>query len=175
VGGSTPRTNETAYWEGGTHYWATPKDLSRLSVRALLSTERRITDEGLGQISSGLLPAGTVLLSSRAPIGYLAIAEVPAAINQGFIAMKAKQGISNQFLLNWADHAQAEIVSRANGSTFLEISKAAFRPIQVLTPSSALMESFHRALNPPMPPPRFATAKVDLRGSSIGKLGCSME
>jgi type I restriction enzyme, S subunit len=148
VGGSTPRTNENAYWEGGTHYWATPKDLSRLSVRALLSTERRITDEGLGQISSGLLPTGTVLLSSRAPIGYLAIAEVPVAINQGFIAMKAKQGISNQFLLNWLDHAQEEIVSRANGSTFLEISKAAFRPIQVLTPSSVLMEVFHRAVNP---------------------------
>jgi type I restriction enzyme, S subunit len=53
----------------------------------LLETERRIADAGLAQVSSGLLPEGTVLLSSRAPIGYLAIAEVPVAINQGFIAV----------------------------------------------------------------------------------------
>jgi len=71
VGGSTPSTKELTYWNEGTHCWATPKDLSALTVPVLLNTERRITDAGLAQISSGLLPAGTVLLSSRAPIGYL--------------------------------------------------------------------------------------------------------
>lgn len=144
VGGSTPRTEVAAYWEGGTHYWATPKDLSGLSAPVLLSTERRITDAGLAQISSGLLPAGTVLMSSRAPIGYLAIAEVAVAINQGFIAMKPKAGTSNLFLLYWAECAHEEILSRANGSTFLEISKAAFRPIQVSTPPLVVMDAFHR-------------------------------
>ena len=74
----------------------------RLSVPVLLDTERRITDAGLSQIGSGLLPKGTVLLSSRAPIGYLAIAEIPVAINQGFIAMTPKTGASNIFLLLWA-------------------------------------------------------------------------
>jgi len=144
VGGSTPRTNEAAYWEGGTHFWATPKDLSGLSSPVLLSTERSITDAGLAQIGSGLLPVGTVLMSSRAPIGYLAIAEVAVAINQGFIAMKPKVGISNLFLLYWAEHAQEEILSRANGSTFLEISKVAFRPINVSTATLAVMDVFHR-------------------------------
>ena len=91
-GGSTPSTKEPAFWEGGAHSWATPKDLSGLSNPVLLETERRITDAGLTQISSGLLPAGTVLLSSRAPIGYLAVAEVPVAINQGFIAMQPLEG-----------------------------------------------------------------------------------
>jgi type I restriction enzyme S subunit len=69
VGGSTPSTREPAFW-GGDISWATPKDLSSLSTPVLLSTERQITEAGLSQIGSGLLPVGTVLLSSRAPIGY---------------------------------------------------------------------------------------------------------
>jgi type I restriction enzyme, S subunit len=147
VGGSTPSTKEPAYWEGA-HAWATPKDLSTLLVPVLLDTERRVTDAGLAQISSGLLPKGTVLLSSRAPIGYLAVAEVPAAINQGFIAMKPKAGTSNLFLLFWASVAHDEIVSRANGSTFLEISKTNFRPIPVVKPSSSIMQAFERQARP---------------------------
>jgi type I restriction enzyme S subunit len=142
AGGATPSTKEPAYWDGGTHAWATPKDLSGLSVPVLLDTERRITDAGLSQIGSGLLPKGTVLLSSRAPIGYLAVAEIPVAINQGFIAMTPKMGTSNIFLLLWASVAHEEIVSRANGSTFLEISKANFRPIPVVSPSAAVMRAF---------------------------------
>ena len=144
VGGTTPSTKEPSYWEGGTHAWATPKDLSALSVPVLLDTERRITDAGLAQVGSGLLPRGTVLLSSRAPIGYLAVAELPVAINQGFIAMVPKAGTSNLFLLLWAGVAHEDIVSRANGSTFLEISKANFRPIPVVAPSAQLMLSFER-------------------------------
>jgi type I restriction enzyme S subunit len=80
-GGSTPSTKESEFWEGGKHCWATPKDLSALKFPVLLDTERKITDAGLAKISSGLLPVGTVLLSSRAPIGYLAIAEVPGTSN----------------------------------------------------------------------------------------------
>ena len=131
AGGTTPSTKEPAYWDGGTYAWATPKDLSGLSVPVLLDTERRITDAGLSQIGSGLLPKGTVLLSSRAPIGYLAVVEIPVAINQGFIAMTPRLGTTNLFLFLWASVAHEEIVSRANGSTFLEISKANFRDVHV--------------------------------------------
>jgi len=148
VGGSTPSTKEPCYWDGGTHHWVTPKDLSGLSVPVLLDTERCITDAGLSQIGSGLLPKGAVLLSSRAPIGYLAVAEVPVAVNQGFIAMKPKKGVSNIFLLLWARVAHEEIISRANGSTFLEISKANFRPIPVVTPSADVMQAFEGLARP---------------------------
>jgi type I restriction enzyme S subunit len=89
-----------------------------------------------------------VLLSSRAPIGYRAVAEVPVAINQGFIAMKPRDGISNLFLLLWAESAHDEIVSHANGSTFLEISKASFRPICVVAPSDSSMVIFDRLARP---------------------------
>ncbi len=148
VGGSTPSTKEPAFWEEGNHYWATPKDLSRLGGPVLLHTERRITDAGLSEISSGLLPAGTVLLSSRAPIGYLAVAEVPVAINQGFIAMKPKPGVSDLYLLLWAGFAHDEIMSRANGSTFLEINKANFRAIPAFSPSRSVMEAFGSTVQP---------------------------
>jgi type I restriction enzyme S subunit len=82
VGGGTPSTAEPKYWQGGTHHWTTPKDFSSLQAPVLLDTDRKLTDAGIAKISSGLLPAGTVLLSSRAPVGYLAIAAMPVAINE---------------------------------------------------------------------------------------------
>jgi type I restriction enzyme S subunit len=174
VGGSTPSTKDAAYWEGGRHCWATPKDLSTLSVPVLLDTERRITDRGLTHISSGLLPAGTVLMSSRAPIGYLAIAEVPVAINQGFIALKPKADVSNLFILWWAQSAQHEIVSRANGSTFLEINKANFRTIPTVVPDAPVMDLFERIVRPlyarVVASEREATTLAALRDTLLPKL-----
>lgn len=174
VGGSTPSTKEPAYWSEGMHHWVTPKDLSSLTVPVLLDTERRITDAGLAQIGSGLLPTGTVLLSSRAPIGYLAVAEVPLAINQGFIAMKPKKGVSNLFLLLWASVAQDDILSRANGSTFLEISKANFRPIPLVAPRVNVMEAFDRQVGPLykriVENERASRTLADLRDALLPKL-----
>src|ERR1035441_9576792 len=123
VGGGTPSTAEPKYWEGGTHHWTTPKDFSSLQAPVLLDTDRKLTDAGIAKISSGLLPAGTLLLSSRAPVGYLAIAAMPVAINQGFIAMKCNERASHFFILNWCQVNMAEIESRATGTTFAEISK----------------------------------------------------
>lgn len=144
-GGSTPSTQEPEFWEGGHHCWATPKDLSALKFPVLLDTDRKVTDAGLVKISSGLLPVGTVLLSSRAPIGYLAIAEVPTAINQGFIAMKCDGVLPNVFVLQWCRERMDAIVGNANGSTFQEISKSNFRPISVVVPSEPLLASFTKS------------------------------
>ena len=144
-GGSTPSTKEANFWEGGHHCWATPKDLSPLKFPVLLNTDRKITDAGLAKISSGLLPVGTVLLSSRAPIGYLAIAEVPTAINQGFIAMKCDGVLPNVFVLLWCRESMDAIVGNANGSTFQEISKTNFRPIPVVVPSEPVLTRFRKS------------------------------
>jgi type I restriction enzyme S subunit len=148
VGGSTPSTAEPKFWEDGTHCWATPKDLSTLEAPVLIDTDRKITEEGVRAISSGLLPAGTLLLSSRAPVGYLAISTMPVAINQGFIAMKSNERASNYFLLNWCRSSMAEIESRASGTTFAEISKQNFRPILILLPPRELMAEFTRSVTP---------------------------
>jgi type I restriction enzyme S subunit len=142
VGGGTPSTAEPIYWEGGTHHWTTPKDFSSLQAPVLLDTDRKLTDAGIAKISSGLLPAGTLLLSSRAPVGYLAITAMPVAINQGFIALKCNGFASNIFMLNWCQTNIAEIESRATGTTFAEISKQNFRPIPVVLPPIELMAAF---------------------------------
>jgi type I restriction enzyme S subunit len=147
VGGSTPSTKETAFW-GGDISWATPKDLSSLSSPVLLSTERQITAAGLSQIGSGLLPVGTVLLSSRAPIGYMAIAKIPVAVNQGFIAMICKRRLSNTFVWLWAQANMETVHQNANGSTFQEISKANFRPIKVIIPAPELLRAFDDIVKP---------------------------
>lgn len=148
LGGATPSTSEVEYWEGGIHNWATPKDLSSLQSPFLLNTERKITNAGASKISSGLLPVGTLLLSSRAPIGYLAIATIPVAINQGFIAMKCGDKATNFFMLNWCRANMAEIDSRATGTTFQEISKLNFRPIRFCLPSKDVMASFTASVQP---------------------------
>jgi type I restriction enzyme S subunit len=148
VGGGTPSTAEPKYWEGGTHHWTTPKDFSALQAPVLLDTDRKLTDAGIAKISSGLLPAGTLLLSSRAPVGYLAIAAIPVAINQGFIALKCNDRASNLFMLNWCQTNMAEIESRATGTTFAEISKQNFRPIRVVLPPKELMAAFTAKVAP---------------------------
>ncbi|MBU2802187.1 restriction endonuclease subunit S [Acidithiobacillus caldus] len=148
VGGSTPSTGNPDYWTGGTYYWATPKDLSNLKVPVLLTTESKITEAGLEQISSRLLPIGTVLLSSRAPIGYLAITEIPVAINQGFIALKPHNHQDSIFVMLLIKHNMEEIISRANGSTFLEVSKAKFRPIPVLHLDKIVRGEFAKTVFP---------------------------
>jgi type I restriction enzyme S subunit len=148
VGGGTPSTAEPKYWEGGTHHWTTPKDFSALQAPVLLDTDRKLTGAGIAKISSGLLPGGTLLLSSRAPVGYLAIAAMPVAINQGFIAMKCNDRASNFFMLNWCQTNMAEIESRATGTTFAEISKQNFRPIRVVLPPKELMAAFTAKVAP---------------------------
>jgi type I restriction enzyme S subunit len=119
-----------------------------LQAPVLVGTERRITHQGVAKISSGLLPAGTLLLSSRAPVGYLAIATIPVAVNQGFIAMKCNERVSNYFMLNWCRSNMAEIESRASGTTFAEISKQNFRPIPIILPSSEIMAAFTKIVVP---------------------------
>lgn len=148
VGGTTPSTNSPDFWGNGTIMWATPKDLSNSNSVHLLNTGKKITELGLSKISSGLLPIGTVLLSSRAPVGYLAVTVEPTAINQGFIALKPKDNISNFYLFNWCSENLEEIKNRASGTTFAEISKKSFRPISAIRPSDELMSHLHCLVSP---------------------------
>ena len=147
VGGATPDTKKSAFWEPEVHCWTTPKDLSGIAIPVLMDTERRLSDEGLAKIGSGLLPVGTLLLSSRAPIGYLALTCVPMAINQGYIAMLPGGLLPPLFMLFWCRQNMENIKSRANGSTFMEISKRAFRPILTVVPPPEVVASFIDAIS----------------------------
>ena len=148
VGGATPDTKDPSYWSPEEHAWTTPKDLSGLPAPVLLRTDRRLSTKGLAKIGSGLLPVGTLLMSSRAPIGYLAIAQVPVAINQGYIAIPPGSLLPPLYMLFWCRQNMESIKARANGSTFMEISKKAFRPIPALVPSSPAIEAFLAVASP---------------------------
>lgn len=142
VGGGTPSTSNPDFWENGGIPWTTPKDLTGVAAPVMLDTERRITKIGLAKISSGLLPTGTLLLSSRAPIGYLAITQLPVAINQGYIALNAKGYVGNLYMLFWLKQNMDVVKGRANGTTFQEISKGSFRDIYMILPDAATANRF---------------------------------
>ncbi|SOZ36220.1 Restriction modification system DNA specificity domain protein (fragment) [Cupriavidus neocaledonicus] len=142
VGGATPDTKEPDFWDPAEFCWTTPKDLSGMQAPVLLSTERKLSAKGLAKISSGLLPTGTLLMSSRAPIGYLAIAQTRLAINQGYIAMPPGSTLPPLYMLFWCRQNMEGIKARANGSTFMEISKKAFRPIPILVPPGSVIQAF---------------------------------
>ncbi|MEP1215113.1 MAG: restriction endonuclease subunit S [Marinobacter sp.] len=144
VGGGTPSTKNPAFWEAGQISWTSPKDLSNLADRVLVETERKITEAGLAKISSGLLPIDTVLMSSRAPVGYLALAKIPVAVNQGYIAMKCEKTLTPAFVIQWCQSHMGEIKSRASGTTFAEISKKNFKIIPVVTPAESLISIYSR-------------------------------
>lgn len=146
VGGGTPNTKTEEFWDGGTHLWATPRDLSKLSGVFIGDTERKLTDAGLAKVSSGLSPTGSVLMSSRAPIGYLAIASQPVAVNQGFIVMRPTDRFPTHFAKLWCEANMETIEANANGSTFQEISKKNFKPILVTVPSSEVMVEFSQVV-----------------------------
>jgi type I restriction enzyme S subunit len=147
VGGSTPSTKVPAYWDGE-YCWTTPKDLSSLSSPVLLDTQGRITEEGLKKITSGLLPINALLLSSRAPVGDLAIAKVPVAVNQGYIAIPPENPLGSLFLLYWCEVNMERIKERAGGTTFQEISKTNFRPILLVVPPSKVTAQFESLVAP---------------------------
>ncbi len=146
-GGTTPSTSNQEFWNGSFN-WTSPKDLSSLRVPVLLNTEKKITEAGLKKVGSGLLPIGTLLLSSRAPIGYLAITQIPVAINQGYIAIVCDKGYSNLFMLNWLKENMNIIIQNSNGSTFLEISKSVFRNINIAVPPTSKVKNFDKIANP---------------------------
>lgn len=146
VGGGTPSTKNADFWDDGIHYWTTPKDLSNLTDKILLNTERKITDAGLKKISSGLLPKDTVLMSSRAPVGYLALSKIEVAINQGYIAILPNMKYSAEYLIQWCEANMAEIKGRASGTTFQEISKKNFREINFICPDEKIVASYTKTV-----------------------------
>ena len=146
-GGNTPSTKEPTYW-GGTYPFATPKDLSTLNGSILSSTARRLTKKGLARIHSGLLPVGTVLLSSRAPIGYLAVTEIAVATNQGVIAMVCDGTVGSSYMLHWTRENMDSIKAVSIGTTFAEVSKSTFREIPLVLPCEAVHAAWQDFIAP---------------------------
>lgn len=137
VGGATPSTSVEKYY-GGEIAWVTPKDLSSFSGRYIECGERNITEEGLNSCSAQLLPAGSVLFSSRAPIGYVAIAKNPIATNQGFKSLVPDtKKVDSLFMYYLLKYNKNRIEAMGSGTTFKEVSGATMKNIEVNLPPLA--------------------------------------
>lgn len=121
VGGGTPKTNVIEYWNGEIP-WITPRDLSNFNGRFISKGERNISEKGLINSSARILPKGTILLSTRAPVGYLAIAENQMTTNQGFRSLIPFKNTDNIFLFYLLKNNVEYLKSQATGTTFGELS-----------------------------------------------------
>ena len=132
IGGGTPRTDNPEFF-GGKIPWITPADLSGYTSKTISHGARNITQSGLDNSGARMMPTGSVLFSSRAPIGYVAIAANPVSTNQGFKSFVLRDGIFPDFVYYYLQSARELIVNYASGTTFLEISgkKAAQIPFPV--------------------------------------------
>ncbi len=134
IGGGTPSTKEATYWDGNIP-WLTPKDLSSHTGMYVKRGERSITKAGLDGSSAKIVPPGTVLFTSRAPIGYLAIAEQAISTNQGFKSLVLNTEQDNRFFYYLLRFHTPDIEAIATGSTFKEISGSALGSFEVTIPS----------------------------------------
>ncbi|KLU47821.1 restriction endonuclease subunit S [Klebsiella michiganensis] len=143
VGGGTPDTNSLLYWNGEIP-WFTPSEIKEKFVSA---SYRTITPEGLATSSAKLIPAGTVLFTSRATIGDVAIAQYQCSTNQGFQNICVNKNNSNYFVYYLLCSLKNTFIRRAGGSTFPEISKSNFQSTEILVPSLSEQTKIARFLS----------------------------
>lgn len=134
VGGATPSTKKAENYVNGTYSWITPKDLSNFEGRYIRHGERNITEQGLKSCSTRLMPEKTILFSSRAPIGYIAIAEKELCTNQGFKSVIPNEETDYMFLYYLLKHNKEKIDNMGSGTTFKEISGNTMKSILVSVP-----------------------------------------
>lgn len=131
--GATPSTGIAANWNGSIP-WCTPTDITNTSGKYLTGTARSITQQGLGACGAGLLPAGALLLCSRATIGEIKIASTPVCTNQGFKSLICTDRVHSEFLYYLVLGLKPRLIRQAIGSTFLEVGKQALASMRVQVP-----------------------------------------
>ena len=142
VGGSTPSKSKPEYYTDNGIAWITPKDLSVDKSKFISHGADDITELGLRNSSATIMPAGTVLFSSRAPIGYIAIADGEVTTNQGFKSVVPNSNVGTAFVYYFLKNALPTIESMASGSTFKEISGSAMRTVPAIIPDDESLQEF---------------------------------
>lgn len=136
VGGATPSTKDSSNYEGGKIAWITPKDLSNYEDRYISRGERNITEKGLSGCSAQLMPKHSVLFTSRAPIGYVAIAANEVCTNQGFKSVVPNEDTDYLFLYYLLKYNKNKIEGLGSGTTFKEVSGNTMKGIKVKVPTT---------------------------------------
>lgn len=144
VGGGTPSTKIQSYYEKGDILWVTPTDITRNFSLALLDTEKKITPEGLKNSSANMLPAETILMTSRASVGFFRMCKYEVCTNQGFISCIPKRENLQMYLLFNLKSRVEEIRQKAGGSTYLEISKTVFRELKIILPKDEVLAEYQK-------------------------------
>ena len=144
VGGGTPSTKIQSYYEKGDILWVTPTDITRNFSLALLDTEKKITPEGLKNSSAKMLPAETILMTSRASVGFFGMCKYEVCTNQGFISCIPKRENLQMYLLFNLKSRVEEIRQKAGGSTYLEISKTVFRELKIILPKDEVLAEYQK-------------------------------
>ena len=121
IGGGTPSRNKPEYW-GKDNYWITPSEVVKADGKSICQSKEQISNLGLQSSSAKLHPPGTVLMTSRASIGFAAIASNNICTNQGFQSLRCGSTLDNWFALHQIRYKRSELQQLAAGSTFLEIS-----------------------------------------------------
>ena len=134
ISGATPKTNVLTNF-GGEIPWLTPADLSGYTEKYISHGARNLTQQGYDSCSTHLIPAGTVLLSSRAPIGYVAIAKNEICTNQGFKSIVPKAFVNSEFLYYQLKSLKNTLQNLGSGTTFKELSAKKLATVQVVIPS----------------------------------------
>ena len=141
IGGGTPSTKVSDYW-GGDITWVVPSDITNNNSLILLKSERKITEKGLRESSAKMVPAETILMTSRASVGFFALVDHEVCTNQGFISIVPYNDRSRMYLLFNLLSRVNEIRSNAKGTTYPEISKGRFREMDIIIPGKTLMNQF---------------------------------
>jgi type I restriction enzyme S subunit len=141
IGGGTPSTKVSEYWDGDIT-WVVPSDITNNNSLILLKSERKITEKGLRESSAKMVPAETILMTSRASVGFFALMDHEVCTNQGFINIVPHDDHSRMYLLFNLLSRVNEIRSNAKGTTYPEISKGRFREMDITIPSKTLMYQF---------------------------------
>jgi len=146
VNGGTPSTSIAEFWNGKI-LWCTPTDITSCSTKYIYTTESKITERGLKSSSATLLPKGTLLLCSRATIGEVRIAGNAICTNQGFKSLVVHQNISNEWLYYMVHVLKPNMLGKAIGSTFLEISKKDLAELNIIVPRFAEQQAIAQVLS----------------------------
>ena len=147
ISGATPKTGIDEYWDGEIA-WATPRDLSKLGTKYIEKTESYISELGYRSCSTVLLPPDSVLLSSRAPIGHVAVNAVPMATNQGFKSLIPKRDrLDANYLYHWLKSQTAFLNSLGRGATFKEVSKPIVENIEIPLPPLPIQQRIAAVLD----------------------------
>lgn len=147
VGGSTPSKAKPEYYTQKGIAWLTPKDLSNHPAVYSSRGEIDITEEGYNSTSTKLMPKGTILFTSRAPIGYISIAQNDICTNQGFKSLVPKKA-GTCFLYCFLKYVTPEIENKSTGSTFKEASGSLMKSLQVIMPEQKVFEDFETIVSP---------------------------